>query len=146
MPKRTFSAHISSIQILTAFFPMIHFKAFVSVMMTGFGLDDRRSISITTVSRPAQRPAQPPMEWVPGAFSPGVKRLEREADYLYPYSANVKNGAIVSSTCGQPNRLKCHHNPFEGPCWDPQFTWVMGLPVQKKNGISKILVPDPIAS
>jgi len=35
----------------------------------------------TTVSRPALRPTQPPIQWVPGALSLGVKR---------PSSAEVK--------------------------------------------------------
>jgi len=30
---------------------------------------------------------QPPIQWVPGNFSPGVKRPGREADHLHPSSA-----------------------------------------------------------
>jgi hypothetical protein len=33
---------------------------------------------------------QLPIQWVPGAISPGVKRLEREADHSPPASAEVK--------------------------------------------------------
>jgi hypothetical protein len=33
---------------------------------------------------------QPPMRWVPESLSPGVNRLRREADHLYPFSAEVK--------------------------------------------------------
>jgi hypothetical protein len=39
------------------------------------------SLLFTTVSRPALGPIQPPIQWVPGALSPGVKRPGREADH-----------------------------------------------------------------
>jgi hypothetical protein len=35
-------------------------------------------------------PTQPPIQWVPGALSLGVKRPEREADHTPPSSAEVK--------------------------------------------------------
>jgi hypothetical protein len=39
----------------------------------------------------------PPIQWVPGALSPGVKRLGHEADHSPTSSAEVKNfGAIPS--------------------------------------------------
>jgi hypothetical protein len=41
-------------------------------------------------SRPALGPTQPPIQWVPGALSPGVKRPGREADHSPPASAEVK--------------------------------------------------------
>jgi hypothetical protein len=44
----------------------------------------------TTASRMALGPSQPPIQWVPGALSPGVKRLGREADHSPPSSAAVK--------------------------------------------------------
>jgi hypothetical protein len=43
-----------------------------------------------TVSRPALVPSQPPLQWVPGALSLGVKRPGRETDHLPPSSAEVK--------------------------------------------------------
>jgi hypothetical protein len=69
---------------------------------TGYGLDGRRSILgkgeiflFSTASRAAQGSAQPPIQWVSGAVSPGVKRPGREADNSPPSSADVKNcGAI----------------------------------------------------
>jgi hypothetical protein len=36
-------------------------------------------------------PMQPPVQWVSGPLSSGVKRQQREADNLAPYSADVKN-------------------------------------------------------
>jgi len=51
---------------------------------TKLGLDDRGSIPgkgndeiillFATASRPALRQTQPPIQWVPGAFTQGVKR------------------------------------------------------------------------
>jgi hypothetical protein len=58
------------------------------------GFDSRRELGIflvTTVSRPALGPTQPPIQWVPGTLSLGVKRPAREADHSPPPSAEVKN-------------------------------------------------------
>jgi hypothetical protein len=44
----------------------------------------------TTASRTALGPTQPPIQWVPGALSLGVKRLGREADHSPPSSFEVK--------------------------------------------------------
>jgi hypothetical protein len=44
----------------------------------------------TTASRTALGPTQPPIQCVPGALSPGVKRLGREVDHSPPSSAEVK--------------------------------------------------------
>jgi len=41
--------------------------------------------------RPILEPAQPPIQTVPGALSPGVKRPRREADHSLPPSAEVMN-------------------------------------------------------
>jgi hypothetical protein len=40
----------------------------------------------------------PPIEWVPGALSPGVKWQGREADHSSPTSAEVKKIWIYTST------------------------------------------------
>jgi hypothetical protein len=45
---------------------------------------------LTTASRTALGPAQPPIQWVPGALSLGVKRPGREADHSPPSTAGVK--------------------------------------------------------
>jgi hypothetical protein len=44
---------------------------------------------LTTASRPALVPPQPPIQWVQGALSVGVKRPGREADHFSPSSAKV---------------------------------------------------------
>jgi hypothetical protein len=53
---------------------------------------------ITTASRPALGPNQPPIQWVPGSLPTGEKWPEREADHSPPYSAGVKNMWRYTST------------------------------------------------
>jgi hypothetical protein len=56
--------------------------------------DSRRgpgiSIFTTAMSRTALGPTQPPIQWVPGALTLGVKWSWREADHSPPSSAEVK--------------------------------------------------------
>jgi hypothetical protein len=70
--------------------------------VSDYGLDDRavgvrsrRGLSIfplASVSRPALGSTQPPVQWVPGVLSPGVKvRPGRDADHSPPSSAEVEN-------------------------------------------------------
>jgi hypothetical protein len=61
-----------------------------------FGFDCRRGLRIfffTTVYRRALGPTQPPIQWVPGALSLGVKWPGREADHSPPSMAEVKECA-----------------------------------------------------
>jgi hypothetical protein len=56
-------------------------------------MDSRRGLGIflfTTASKTALKPIQPPIQWVPEALSPGVKRPGREADHSPTSSAEVK--------------------------------------------------------
>jgi hypothetical protein len=65
------------------------------------GFDSRLGLGIslfTIVSRMALRPTQPPIQWVPGTFSRGVKRPGREAHHSPPSSAEIKNPWIFTST------------------------------------------------
>jgi hypothetical protein len=72
---------------------------------TGYGLDGGgirvrvpvRS-RIFSKSRLALGSTQPPIQWVPGSLSPGVKRPGREADHSPPASAEVKKMWICIST------------------------------------------------
>jgi hypothetical protein len=41
-------------------------------------------------------PTQPPIQWIPGALSPGVKRQGHEADHSPPASAEVENGGAIT--------------------------------------------------
>jgi hypothetical protein len=64
----------------------------------GYGLNDqgfesRQGLEIfllTTTYIPALGPTQPPIKWVPGALSLGVKRPGHEAEHSPPSSAEVK--------------------------------------------------------
>jgi hypothetical protein len=50
-------------------------------------------------SRPALGLAQPSIQWVPRAFSPGVKRQGREADHSPPGSVEVKKLHLYHIKC-----------------------------------------------
>jgi hypothetical protein len=57
------------------------------------GFDSRRGLGIflfTTATRTAMGPNQPPIQWVLGALSLGVKRPGRGADNSPPSNAEVK--------------------------------------------------------
>jgi hypothetical protein len=66
---------------------------------TGYGLEDR-GVGVPSPGRvknflfalsiPALRTTQPPIQWVPGPLSPGVKLPGREVDHSPPTSAEVK--------------------------------------------------------
>jgi hypothetical protein len=49
-------------------------------------------------SRTALGPTRPPILWIPGALSLGVKRPERETDHSPPFSAEVKYAWSYAST------------------------------------------------
>jgi hypothetical protein len=48
-----------------------------------------------TASRPAMRPDQPHIQWVPGASSLGAKRPGRKVDHSTPSSAGAKKGEPI---------------------------------------------------
>jgi len=71
-------------------------------IVSDYGLDDRaigvrspagaKDFPLASVSRPALGPTQPPVQWVPGVLSPGVKaRPGRDADHSPLSSAEVVN-------------------------------------------------------
>jgi hypothetical protein len=74
----------------------------------GYGLDDRggrssglgrdKILVLSTSFRPALWPTQPPIEWLPRAPSPGVKRSGLEADHSPLTTAEVKNTRIYTFT------------------------------------------------
>jgi hypothetical protein len=57
-----------------------------------------KNFLFSTSSRPALGPIQPPIQWVPEALSPEVKRPGRQADNSPPASAEVKKMWICTST------------------------------------------------
>jgi hypothetical protein len=61
-------------------------------------LEGSRNFLLTTMSRPVLGHIQPPIQWVPGAISLGVKWLGHKADHSPPSSAGVKNMWSYTST------------------------------------------------
>jgi hypothetical protein len=80
-------------------------------LVFGYELDDRWFESrqgmgiflFITVSIPALRPTQAPIQWAPGALSLGIKRTGREADHSPSYSAEITKAWSCIST--SPIRL-----------------------------------------
>jgi hypothetical protein len=63
---------------------------------TGFDSRQRQVISLSSItSRPVLGPTQPPIQWVLGTLSPGVKWPGREADHSPPSSVEVKSGGAM---------------------------------------------------
>jgi hypothetical protein len=60
--------------------------------------NDRVLFSLPPHPVPALGPTQLSVQWVPGAFTPGVKWRGREAAYSRPSSAEVKNAWSYTST------------------------------------------------
>jgi hypothetical protein len=66
----------------------------------GFGSRQGQEIFLfSTVSRPALRPTQPPIQWVPWAFPPWVKQPGRNL-HLLPRSRNSNSTPHAPSWCG----------------------------------------------
>jgi hypothetical protein len=57
---------------------------------------------LTTASRQALDPTHPPIQWVPGVLSLGVKLLGREADHSPPFTAEFKNAWNYTSIPSTP--------------------------------------------
>jgi hypothetical protein len=57
----------------------------------------------STASRPALGSTQPPIQWVLGVLSQGIKRPGREADHSPPASAEAKKMWIYTSTPHTPS-------------------------------------------
>jgi hypothetical protein len=57
-----------------------------------------KNFHFSIMSRPALGYTHPPIQWVPGALSPRVKRQGRKAEYSYPTIAEVKKKRIYTST------------------------------------------------
>jgi hypothetical protein len=66
----------------------------------------------STASRPTLGPTQPPIQWVPGALSPGVKRQGHEAGHPAPTSAKVKKMWICTSTPLDSLMAQCLNTDF----------------------------------
>jgi hypothetical protein len=75
---------------------MLHVNYNFPISVT-YGLDKRGFVScqglgiflFTSASNPALGPTQPPVQWISGALSLGVKRADREAEHPPPSSTEV---------------------------------------------------------
>jgi hypothetical protein len=91
-------------------FDILQYKPGASVFDIGtdYGLDDRgvgvrvseEARILYSPGRPYRllRPTQFSIQWVPGAFSPGIKRPGREVDHSPPTSAEVKKMCFYTSS------------------------------------------------
>jgi hypothetical protein len=99
------------------------FRHYISTW--SYGLDDRRFESrqglgiflFTTASRTALGTTQPPIQWIRGALSLGVKWPERKADHSSPSSTEVKEcvGLYLHSSntpSWRGDQLKKHRDNF----------------------------------
>jgi hypothetical protein len=65
-------------------------------------------------------PTQPPIQWVPGALSLGVKQPGHEADHSSPSSAKVKE--CVELCLHSPNKPSWHGAQFKEEAQGKLFT------------------------
>jgi hypothetical protein len=68
------------------------------ITATGYVLDDCGMFLFFTAFSPALGPTKPPIQWVPGALSPELKRPGREADHSHLFSAEIKIAWRYTST------------------------------------------------
>jgi hypothetical protein len=72
-----------------------------TAVVVKLGFESRQGLGIflfTTASRQALGPIQPPIRWVPGALSLGLKRLGREGDHSLLSSAVANNAWSYTSS------------------------------------------------
>jgi hypothetical protein len=62
-----------------------------------FDFRQGQEIFVYWASIPALGHTQPPIQWVPEALSPGVKRSGRETDHSPPCNMEMKNGGAIST-------------------------------------------------
>jgi hypothetical protein len=90
----------------------------------------------STMSRPVLRPTQPPIQWVQGFLSLGVKRPVREADHSSPSSTEVKNAWSYTSTPQYVFMARClvkHSENFTVTCTGHKVTYVMKIHITESN-------------
>jgi hypothetical protein len=71
-------------------------------------------------SRPALGPTQPPIQWVPGAVSPGVKRQRREAEHsplcVFCFPIQIRSSTWLNNFRAPLNRhpYRINHHQLHG--------------------------------
>jgi hypothetical protein len=89
----------------------------------GYGLDGRGWIPgrgkiflFSTASRPVLGPTQPPIQWVPGTLSPGVKRSGREAEIKSELQKDEQEQARINEAIKDKfqakNKYEVGYTPF----------------------------------
>jgi hypothetical protein len=86
-----FSHDASCVELTLHHIPILCWATGWTIRVLEFDSQQRLGIFLfITTSRMALGPTQPPIQWVPGALSLGVKQPGCEADHLPPSSAKVK--------------------------------------------------------
>jgi hypothetical protein len=89
---------VSKDRSMNSSFGIFYFLYFSGARAGRPGFNSRQGQEIflySTASRPALGLTQPPVQWMPGALSPGVKLPGREADPSPPSNTEVKNGGAI---------------------------------------------------
>ena len=86
--------------------------------LNGAGIESRWGRDFPHLSRPALRPTQPPVQWVPGLFR-GKDRPKRDADPSPPSSAAVMEEYSYTST---PHMVRT-------ACIEPQCLYSTAIPL-----------------
>jgi hypothetical protein len=113
---------LSKLRVLLEVYYMCVEPGYLSGIVLGYRLDDWGFESwwqglgiflFTTVSRPALGPTQPPIQWVPGNLSLGVKWHGCEADHLPPSKCQAQecmeqylHSLNTPSWCGSKSKHK----------------------------------------
>jgi hypothetical protein len=115
--SRSFFHHVSTFSNFTSFKTLSsHLRSRVSSgsIVSDYGLDDRaidvryprgqRIFPLASVSRPALGPTQPPVQWILGVLSPGVKRGRGVTLTTHPHLV-PRSRMSMSYTSSAPKRL-----------------------------------------
>jgi hypothetical protein len=82
---------------------------------TGLGIgrpefDSRQRKQVFLIFTPSRQdlgPTHPPIQWVPGEFSPEMKHPGHEADHSPPFNVEVKNGANIPALPDTSSMVYC---------------------------------------